>query len=413
MGQPSDPPPSYEQATASSSIALPPTSSTPPPQTPSKQSSPPPPPPPLLPEESPIPSALPYPSLRAWTRASNTVTLAPHLSQDASSLHSLISRQAHQPPRPHLIVRGEHVEHRTRPDRKENESRTVVDFDFTIDLTPYFLPGSGREDEWRELRVVGDADGTKAFRGGRWRARRGPRKRRWQRDCEYGAGEGEDVGLVAAVGDQEEGEGEGDTGSGPGLMGWCERFCSDRARVKSFRFDRSIVGFDATVIRSALTSHLRTLNYHGTVVISTSLTNKSVTVYSPHWINQLRNTGWVYYVCVLLPLWLMAWPIIWLLERRYCVVSSVWFFARSDGLQQQQQRTCVTGRDEAAVAQDLAPVVMQAAWERRTDGRLLTEPEMRLLRELQREGRERGGPMRVVQWDRISRWGVSQTRVYD
>ncbi|PLN85264.1 hypothetical protein BDW42DRAFT_160778 [Aspergillus taichungensis] len=401
MGHPTEPPPSYDQATASSSSA----SHEPPiPQHTYPKGSPPPPALPSPPADSPIPDAIPYHSLQATTRKTVSATLSPTLSQDPCVLHDLVATQAHQPPRPHLTVRGTHNEIRSRPDRKENENHAVLDFDFSVDLTPYFLASAAESHDrwWQELSVVRDGDGTLAYRGGRIRSRTGCAQRRDKRrrrgvSVEEGGGQDDTVRLV--TGDDDDGDDH--LSGGPGLMGWCERFCWDAAGVKSFTFKRRIDGFDASAVRSALTSHLRTLNYQGNIHISIELTNRSFVVYSPHWINRLRNTAFIYYVCVILPLWILAWPIIWLLERRYEVAEARWLFARQDG----PRRLCVGGRDEAHIAQDLAPVVTQAAWERRTDGRVLTPQEMDLLRRLEQEGRERGGRMLVVNWDQISGWG--------
>ncbi|GES65257.1 hypothetical protein ATEIFO6365_0010018300 [Aspergillus terreus] len=366
MGNPSDPPPSYEQATGASSST---------------------------------PSALDdlhYPSITyhsfSWdTRTSHVATLSPSLSEDASALHSLITRQAQVPPRLCLTVRGAHTETRSRPNRKENDTETIIDFEFQIDLTPYFVAPPDQQDQWHELRVVSDDDGIKTYRGGRCRSR-SPRHGADKRSHFSAIDQDEETALV------------GNDRSGPGLMGWCERFCEERG-VKSFTYTRRVVGLDVSILRSILTSHIRSLNYQGNIRISANLTNKSIVVYSPHWINRLRNHGFLYYFCILAQLWILTWPVIWWLERRYTVVESDWFVSRPTGA----GRTYAGGRDEAAVAHDLAPVVTQAAWERRTDGRVLTDSEIRLLRQLEREGRQRGGRVVMVDWDQISGWGADQS----
>ncbi|KAL5358610.1 hypothetical protein BJX96DRAFT_45475 [Aspergillus floccosus] len=368
MGNPSDPPPSYEQATGASSTT--------------------PPSPPL--DDLRHPSTT-YHSFSYDTRASHVATLSPSLSEDASALHSLITRQAGVPPRLCLTVRGSHAETRSRPNRKENDTELIVDFEFQIDLTPYFVAPPDQQDQWHELRVVSDDDGVKTYRGGRCRSR-SPKHGADKRSHFSAIDQDEETALVQ------------NDRSGPGLMGWCERFCEEQG-VKSFTYTRRVVGLDLSIIRSTLTSHIRSLNYRGNVQISANLTNKSIVVYSPHWINRLRNHGFVYYFCILTQLWILTWPVIWWLERRYTVVESDWFVSRPTGA----GRAYAGGRDEAAVAQDLAPVVTQAAWERRLDRRVLTESEIRLLRQLEREGRQRGGRVVIVDWDQISGWGADQS----
>ncbi|KAB8207747.1 hypothetical protein BDV34DRAFT_191654 [Aspergillus parasiticus] len=324
-----------------------------------------------------------------------STTMSPFLSQDPTALHSLISHEARIPPRPCLSVRGAHQEtHPDRNDRKENRTESVVDFDFRINMTNYLMGDPDRDAGWYQLRVARDGDGQKLYRGGRCRSRTwkgNVRGRRVRLPTEEDGTDTENVGLV-------------EDDAGPGLMGWCERFCQDPSPIKSFTFTRHIENFNSSIIHSTLTSHLRSLNYQGNIDISTSFSNRSFTVYSPHWINRARNNNFVYYTCLILQLWLITWPIIWLLERRYAVIGSVWLFSREVGSQHVYARS----RDEAGIAEDLAPVVTQAAWERRIDGKVLTPQDMRLLRRLEREGQERGGRILVVNWDRISGWGRDQ-----
>ncbi|KAE8356269.1 hypothetical protein BDV28DRAFT_116475 [Aspergillus coremiiformis] len=332
-----------------------------------------------------------------------SITLSPFLSQDPSALHSLISHEARLPPQPVLSVRGVHQETRaTRNDRNEsnnenrNETRTesVVDFDFRIDMANYLIGNVDRDPDWHELHVARDGDGEKLYRGGRCPSRKWIPSGRGRCIKLPSIEDGADTENVGLVEDNE----------GPDLMGWCERFCQDPSPVKSFTFTRHIEKFDSSIITSALTSHLRNLGYRGNILISTSFSNNSFTVYSPHWINRGRNNSFVYYTCLILQLWVITWPIIWLLERRYEVVRSVWLFSREVG----SQRVYACNQDEEHVAEELAPVVTQAAWERRSDAKFLTDQDMRLLRRLEREGQERGGRMLVVSWDRISDWGQDE-----
>ncbi|KAK1146626.1 hypothetical protein N8T08_002699 [Aspergillus melleus] len=363
---------------------------------------------------SPIPSEQPYLSINANTRASNQVTLDADLSADPSALHALVARQADVPARPVLTIRGTHTVTRSENHGRKHRSRNVTDFDFKVDLSPYVV-GSGPqgdrdEDGWHELKVVGDGDGVKRYRGGVFPSRRwkghgccGKKKKRGAiRLSGQGDGDDENVGLVRG---SEEGRGDVEEGLGrgsPGLIGWCDRFCEDPAPVKSFTFERSVSGLDSDIIRSALKSHLRALNYRGKVEVSTAIANRSFTVYSPHWINRARNNPWIFYGCLLLQLWILTWPVLWLLERKYRVVESEWRFSRPSGA---NNKTFAQGRSEAEVAKDVAPVVTQAAWERRRAGNILTAEEVDTLRRLELEGRQRGGRVMVVNFGDMGEWG--------
>ncbi|KAL4892826.1 hypothetical protein BDV59DRAFT_202203 [Aspergillus ambiguus] len=120
-------------------------------------------------------------------------------------------------------------------------------------------------------------------------------------------------------------------------MGWCERFFDDPGAKSyvsirrdylasgtganlglahdSFTYTGNIVGLDVPVLRSVLTSLIRSLNYQGTIHISGTLTNKSFVVTS-HWIDRMRNNGFVYFFCILMQVWVLTWPVIWWVERR-------------------------------------------------------------------------------------------------
>ena len=200
---PPDLPPSYNDA-----ITLPPQNTSP-----------------ILPD-----AAYFIPESNTHPRKSQTdlITLNPSLSADQHALHDLVTRQARVPPRPCLVVKGVHTE--TRSSGQDNRTESVVDFNFQIDLTRSMLrwdDGSRNEagTRWLDVQVVADGDGQKAFRGARcrsreWRDRRGKRR---GHDVEEGRGESE--GLVRHAAED---------GLSPGLLGWCERFCNDPARVKSY-----------------------------------------------------------------------------------------------------------------------------------------------------------------------------------
>lgn len=142
-------------------------------------------------------------------------------------------------------------------------------------------------------------------------------------------------------------------------------------------------------MRSELRSYLRSLNYRGQIEIKASIPNEFVTVYSPHWINRLRNNSFVWWLCVLLQLWIVMWPVIVMLEKRYEVVQSVWRSSRQvedssapSGL----RKIYAHGRDEAKLADLWAAAVMQVAWDQQDGGEMLTEAD---LPRLQRRGQER------------------------
>ena len=126
-------------------------------------------------------------------------------------------------------------------------------------------------------------------------------------------------------------------------------------------------------MRNILDTHIRQLNYRGTTKFSLKNGYSSVTVYSPHWINRLRTNGFVWWVCVLLQLWIITWPVIWLMEKRYEIARSRWNASLDPGTETGLIKCYARGRDEAELAEFWAPAVKQAAWTKRQgEGALLT-----------------------------------------
>ena len=85
--------------------------------------------------------------------------------------------------------------------------------------------------------------------------------------------------------------------------------------IYSFTLHRHLQAFSTKTLRNSLDTHIRDLNYRGSISISQSLAHGTVTVYSPHWINRLRLNNWVWWPIVILQLWIFTWPIIWFMRR--------------------------------------------------------------------------------------------------
>jgi len=135
--------------------------------------------------------------------------------------------------------------------------------------------------------------------------------------------------------------------------------------------------------------HIRSLDYRGTTSICLKNVPSSITIYSSHWINKLRANKFVWWICVLLQLWIINWPTIWLMEKRYEVVRSHWNASlrmRSTGLVEYAQ-----GHDERQLGEFWASAVKQAAWGRRQGGAVLTKEDAQRLRDMTTEQILHGG----------------------
>ncbi|WEW58040.1 hypothetical protein PRK78_003507 [Emydomyces testavorans] len=227
-----------------------------------------------------------------------TVSLAPYLSSNADVLYKFFKIQAGLPPQVFISVKGSHTVSRRNGD-KQTSSETVTDFDFLIDGSDTVLPpATGLDGVYRVLKVMQDDDGVSAYRGGRFKSTR----RFWRRRKDNMLEEGNQ--MI----------------SGPSFEEWCQRFCDDKSSVKSFTLHRDLVNWDFELIKREITSVIRSTHYRGTMSVSPFIRQSRVTIYSPSLINRLRTNSFVWWTCVILQLWIITWPLLVLLERRYEVV---------------------------------------------------------------------------------------------
>ncbi|KAL4928162.1 MFS transporter [Aspergillus undulatus] len=323
----------------------------------------------LPPDAYRVPGQQKWHSFRQAARSAGCATLDPSFSTDANTLESFVTAQTRVPPRPCLIVSGCHKE--SRKNGNKTESENVTDFLFRIDLTRSILrwgrdETTGPSQRWSYTTVVSDVDGQKAYRGGRIRSR------------------GQNTGRIALEGDENERLVDEENGHDlTTVYRWCERFCNDPAPVKSFTYRRNLQGFSAAPMQKSLTSHIRSTGYQGNICIDPVIANGFITFYSPHWINKLRNNRFLYYGCIILQLWIITWPIIWFMERRYEVVRSEWFSSQTvadPSLPGGSGKIYAGGHDEATAAELWAPVVREAAWKGLCHGEILGDEEIEQLR---------------------------------
>ncbi|KAF3397132.1 hypothetical protein DPV78_007286 [Talaromyces pinophilus] len=324
-------------------------------------------------------------SVRSSVRNTHIVTLQPEYTLYAEELAGLMAQQVRLPPRPQIIINGSHTESSTNHKDNKKQSNTVTDFDFRLDLAETLLTGwenlpatAPREilpqSTWYNASVSIDHDERKTYRGTRTKTLvwKGPKAGRnapasaIDRDALY---RDEEEGLPPVDAEQE----RLIQGDKSGLLEWCQRYCDDPSPVKSFTLTRHVHNFKAGSMADYLKSQIRETNYRGRITAEMEIVNGKVTIYSPHWVNKLRNNWMVFWACIILQLWIITWPIIWLLEKKYAVVYSCWYSSHTvdEGTGAIARRIYARGRDEHSLAEFWAPAVKQAAWARRKDNEIL------------------------------------------
>ncbi|RAO74270.1 uncharacterized protein BHQ10_010282 [Talaromyces amestolkiae] len=325
-------------------------------------------------------------SVRSSVRNTHIVTLQPEYTLYAEELAALMAQQVRLPPRPQVIIHGSHTETSTNNKDNKKQSNAVTDFNFRLDLAETLLTGWESlpttatrdvlpQSTWFRASVSMDYDERKTYRGTRrktlvWKGPKGglvaPSSATLDRDASY---RDEEEGLPPADAEQE----RLIQGDKSGLLEWCQRYCNDPSPVKSFTLTRHVHNFKEGSMADYLKSQIRETNYRGQITAEMEIVNGKVTIYSPHWVNKLRNNWMVFWACIILQLWIITWPIIWLLEKKYAVVYSCWYSSHTvdEGTGAIARRIYARGRDEHTLAEFWAPAVKQAAWGRRKDNEIL------------------------------------------
>ena len=91
-----------------------------------------------------------------------------------------------------------------------------------------------------------------------------------------------------------------------------------------FTITRRITDRDDGYLVAALTSLLRTTNYRGHINIKFPVEDRATIVMSDHFINRHRCNVYVWWICVILQLWIFTWPVLWLMTKRWEVLSARW-----------------------------------------------------------------------------------------
>lgn len=113
---------------------------------------------------------------------------------------------------------------------------------------------------------------------------------------------------------------------------WCYIFCARASHSifpYTFTLKRKVTEWDTVMLETFLTSMIRRRGYTHNVHIRFCTENSTFTVYSNHWMNKARQNNWIWWVFVLLQLWILTWPILWLCTGRFEVINSIWPYKKT------------------------------------------------------------------------------------
>jgi hypothetical protein len=75
---------------------------------------------------------------------------------------------------------------------------------------------------------------------------------------------------------------------------------------------------------------IRSTNYKGQVTITFPIENPGVEVWSDHWVNRWRNNTAICLLFYISMLWIITWPVLFLMTRKFAIVKAVWPYSVPD-----------------------------------------------------------------------------------
>jgi hypothetical protein len=202
----------------------------------------------------------------------------------------MLHDQASFPPTYFVRLTGNHTE-TTRRNNKD-EKKSITDFVIQINITNLVQPGPR---QGGHLEIL--PDNKRGYRGGIIPSLK-----------------------PSAWGDDPENHPDE-------LRAWCERYVQNPAGIKSFMLKRQITNHDTKKLEQLLRSAIAETNYRGHLQVDWPMQHKKVIVYSPGLINQWRTTTWIRWVFYLTFLWVVSWPVLFFLTRKYEVAKVVYPYA--------------------------------------------------------------------------------------
>lgn len=229
----------------------------------------------------------------------NETYIDPRLDASPELLERHIEAWAQTPPRLSVQIKGTHRE--MVEEHGKRERRDVVDFDVSVELTPYLYKDVATRQSWSELYTVENME--KAKRGTVF-ARRAPA-------ASSGA-----LSLDAQK---------------PSLREWVHRYCAGSSSgVKAFVLRRRVIGLDREHLRDRLIHLVRTTNYQGDVRVYFPYHGETVSVYNECKINYWRATQWIRIICYVTLTFLLTWPYLFFRTKRFETVFVDWPFSKLD-----------------------------------------------------------------------------------
>jgi hypothetical protein len=217
------------------------------------------------------------------------------LDDEPEMLASQIKSWAKSPPRQFVRISGTHQE--TVDNVGKKERKRVIDFDVSVDLTPYLYSNAATRTAWTELRTV---ENEEKVRRGTILRKRAP-----------GAKQHVELGNTK-----------------PTLAEWCHRYCASHSGLKAFVFQRKVIGLDQEHLKERLEGLVGSTSYRGDVDISFPVKDDTCVVYNDCRTNAWRLTPWIIWLSMFTLMFIFTWPYLFFRTKRFEVAVAEWAFSR-------------------------------------------------------------------------------------
>ncbi|KAL9095087.1 MAG: hypothetical protein Q9165_002690 [Trypethelium subeluteriae] len=164
--------------------------------------------------------------------ATTITTTHPAYSSDPNALETFLRSQASLPPKPRIRILG------------RSDDGLSKDFDISLNMMQYIIQRGGQSQQWSYVQV--DNESTS---GGKQKRSRS-------------------AGNVNNT-------------QGDGLRDLVERFCDDKAMVKTFTLTRRVVNWNTEYIEGSVRNLLAQMSYRGQVTIQFPVQHDKIIVQSP------------------------------------------------------------------------------------------------------------------------------------
>ena len=91
-----------------------------------------------------------------------------------------------------------------------------------------------------------------------------------------------------------------------------------------FTIRHMITNRNDAILKEKIESVIRSTNYRGHITIGFQLLPRTITIQTPHAFNRLRHNKFFYWFCIIFQLWIITWPILFFMTKRWAIAFVSW-----------------------------------------------------------------------------------------